>query len=439
MKVSPSPARKLAAARDLLAVAVFIALVISGFRAMLRSPYLQKELLTKKEAEQDVGQFFSEIRARHPAVSSSVPEAVYEKLRGETLAAAAAKQDEFERVPVRALAYELYRAAAAFDDHNTRLLWEPRRKYKDPERKYPPFHFAWRNGAFYAENSSVPALRDAKLLEINGLPVDRFLAPALERIPGESRSYKAYSFCREQLLWWEFTGLLAEKPQFSVKAALPDGRTATQKVSALAAWEFRSLSWRRSKERHSVYTQRKAAWFNAGPLAWSRAERRAYRRFFREAAGAGVTDLVLDLRDSHSGSPRMAAFILSLLEPGAAGAVFKGAAWLLIGPGTGGEAAAMAARLKGAPGVRLLGEQTGGTPAYAGDPEQFALDNSGIRFTVASRHHPFPGQPGARLQPDLEFTEALLRRFKGDVKALVLNLIETGRTGKKAVDSFPHL
>jgi hypothetical protein len=66
MSISPGTARRLAAARDLLAVAVFLALAVFGCRAMADSPALQKERLTRKEAREDIAEFFERVEKVHP-------------------------------------------------------------------------------------------------------------------------------------------------------------------------------------------------------------------------------------------------------------------------------------------------------------------------------------------------------------------------------------
>ena len=100
---------------------------------------------------------------------------------------------------------------------------------------------------------------------------------------------------------------------------------------------------------------------------------------------------------------------------------FSGKTFLLTGPGTGPAAAQFAARFRDLKAGEILGEETGGTPGYFGDPETFTLPASGLKYSVASRRYPHPAAIPGGVRPDIALAAASLRPF-GDIKTLLLKL-----------------
>ncbi len=432
MALSPKTAKKLAAVRDLTAVLAFVLLVFLGARAVLNAPFFQKERLTSREASEDITEFFATIEKTRPIRPESPAPAAYAAMKAGAEAAAAARMDEFGRITVKDLAYILYRSAASFGDGGTRLLWQPPRKWKDPELKFPPFTVAADKGKFTIAKALNPSLAGAELLEMNGVPFRSLIAPVLERISGETPQHREYLLCRDQAFWWDFSGLFSGSPVIAVKLKSRDGKVFSRKLEAVTSGEFRRLALKPGAPKKMFYTQKKIAWLNVTDLAYSRSGKKNYARFFRELREHATEDLVLDLRDNSGGDPRTADYLLSYLagNPGDGPAdAFTGTTRLLIGPGTASAGAYFAARFGELKAGETLGGVTGGTPGHFCSPEEFKLSNSGIPYTAASGYCPAPGADGSAVAPDVPLTEALLRPH-GDVQAFLLYRIAKARAGK---------
>jgi len=417
--ISPETARRLAAARDISAVLLFCALVFFGGRAFINAPYLQKERLTQREAFSDIEQFFGAIKDRRPGA------------REAALAEAAARADGFGRVTVRDLAYILYRHAAAAGG-GTAVLWRPPRRWKDPEKRYPPFALEFRNGKFRVQAASDPALAGAELLKLEGLPAADFLAPALERITAESPRHRAALFCRDQAFWWDLTGLLGGKPAFDAVFRLPGGARKTARLEPATAGELRRLIPAPHAGREPFPVLRGTAWLELPRMEDSRAWRRTCTAAFRSLNKRGIGDLVLDLRANDGEDPRASWHLLSMLDPGPGPEPYKGRVKVLIGPGTAKAAALFAAHIRGYRSVEVLGEETGGPAVGFPLTRELKLDASAIRFAVPDGR--FEGPATARpetVAPHLRLTEEVLRRHRGNVRTILLSRIAAEREADK--------
>lgn len=420
--IQGNSSRRLAAARDLLAVAAFLAVVFFGGRAFLDSPIFRKERVTKAEAKEDISAFFDEAAKDRPPAPGAAPD--YSGLKARALAGADPLLDNFGRLNTLDLARILFKAAASMDDPDTRLYWGYPRYNRDPEKKFPPFLLAYRSGKFFIAEADDRTLNGTELLYADGKPFGEFLRPALGLIPGQTDRYRAYSFCRDQSFWWNFSGLLSGGSQLELKTRTAGGRTVQRTLPLITAMEFRRFVPRTHAQQLRFYSTKSAAWLRLYGLGYSRAENKKLRGFFSSILSSGVRNLVLDLRDSGWGDPRMADRLLALIyggpdgKAGEAGARFSGKLTVVIGPGTAGPAALMAARLKGRQNVELVGEGTGGGPAFYYAPLARRLPASGLRYTVSTRYCPGDTAPVA---PDVELTPALFRRYRGIETEFVLS------------------
>lgn len=382
------PTRRLAAA-DIAAVLLFCAFAAAGWHAVVNSPFLQKERVTREEALSDISEFFRRIEKTHPA--PAVTPARYAALRVYASSAAAAGLDEFGRLPARDLARILYRCAAGLGDSGTRVLWRPPRKWKDPEPRFPPFSLTCSGGRFLIQNAALSRLNGGELLAVGGLPLDKFLQPALELVSAETPAHRAYLLCRDQEAWWDISGLFAGAKTLRVKARDKAGKAWTGEVSPLTAGEFRRLTLADAREAAAFYPQKKEAVVRPETMEYSWRARKSYRAVFSRLKAQGTERLVLDLRDCPGGDRRTAEYIFSFLQAGGRGEAFSGRTVLLTGPGSGPAAAWLAARFRELGTGELAGEEPGAAAAHFGAPRTFRLGASGIRFSVSSRHFAAPG------------------------------------------------
>lgn len=419
MAITGKTARRLAGARDIAAVLAFCAAVFFGGRAFVNAPFLQKERVTRREAAADIETFFAQVRRTHPKPSLS--DEKFDLLKSSALARADAGLDEFQRVKVRDLALVLGRSAAAFNDTGTALLWRPRRKYRDPEPKFPPFSLEYRGGKLLVWRAADPALVGAEPLEVNGGKFGDYLRPALELVSAETPALRAWLFCRDQDLWWDFSALVPSGRPLALKVRTPAGKVLARTLSPIPAAEFRRLAARHTPLPRMIYSQSRLAWLRVESLTASRTARREWGNFFDEARRKGAGTLVLDLGETADGDAAGADY-LSGCFTGREGAAqkFEGKIFLITGPGTGPAAAYLAARFRSLKAGTILGEETGGTAAFCGEPEEFSLPGSGLKYSVSTRC--YPGRPGGTVTPDTVLAPALLRPFKNDLKAFIVSL-----------------
>lgn len=412
-------ARRLAAARDILAVLAFCAAVFFGWRAFVNAPFLQKERVTRREAAADIEAFFAQVRATHP--KPAVAGERFELLKSSALARADAGLDEFQRVKVRDLALILYGSAAAFDDSGTAVLWRPHRKYRDPELKFPPFSLEYRGGKLLVWRAADPALVGAEPLEVNGAAFPGYIAPALALVPAETPRLRAWRFCRDQAFWWDLSALVPVDKPLAVKVRTPAGRTLSRTLAPIPAGEFRRLAERHTPLPRMIYSQSRLAWLRVEDLTGSRAARRDWDKFFSEARQKGASTLALDLSEAAGGDADGENYLSGYFGGWLKGPMrpFEGRIYLITGPGTGPAAAALAARFRALKAGRILGAETGGTAAYCGAPREFSLPGSGLRYSVSSAC--YPGIPGGTVTPDKALTPEELRPH-GDIKAYILSL-----------------
>ena len=409
---------------------LFCAAVYLGGSAVLNSPYLQKERLTSREAAADIDAFFAGIDKTHPLPRAGLTPESWTALRRAALDEADRRLDEFERVTVRDLAYILYKAGAGPGDANTRPLWRPRRKWKDPELKYPPFTVDYRLGRFVIDAAADGELPGAELAAIDGVPFETFIAPLLERVSAADPRYRRAAFCAEQGFWWDISGLLEGKQALRLKFRTAGGKIRVKEEPLVSAWEFRRLAGTPEHARPKLQVSRGVAWVDLPGAPYNRAWRKACDAVFAQLRRQRVSALVLDLRRNSGTDASAAAYLLAYLAAGAGSPprpqaeVFKGEIKVLVGPGTANAAALLAARLRALDAAALLGEESGGPRDAYRPPETFTLPRSGIEIAVSSRR---PPEPAGLAVPDLILTPALLRPHKGDMRAFVIERISRGK------------
>ncbi|OGR65335.1 MAG: hypothetical protein A2X30_08940 [Elusimicrobia bacterium GWB2_63_16] len=442
MNIAPGTARRLAAARDIAAVLLFCALVWLGGSAVLGSPYLQKERLTRREAAADIDAFFSRIDKTHPLPRAGLTPESWDGLRRAAQEEADLRLDEFGRITVRDLAYLLYKAGAGLGDANTRPLWRPRRKWKDQELKYPPFTVDYRLGKFVIDAAADGELAGEELTAIDGVPFETYIAPLLGRISAADARYRRAAFCAEQGFWWDISGLLEGKQAVRLNFRLPDGKVRVKEAPLVSAWEFRRLAGTPEHVRPKLLVSRGVAWVDLPTAAYNRSWRKACDAVFAQLRRQRVSALVLDLRRNAGTDARAASYLLSYLAAGAGSPargqdeIYSGRTKLLIGPGTANAAALLAARLRALGAAELLGEESGGPRDAYSPPVTFKLPHSAMSFSVSSRK---PPEPAALAVPDIILTPALLSPHKGDARAFVLERaaadIHTQKQGRQQPQS----
>jgi hypothetical protein len=431
---------RLAAARDIALVCLFLAGAAWAWTAFTSAPFFQKERLSRREALADLEYFFDKVEQTHPGRLAYLDEAGYAALKASSAREIEGRLDEFSRVPLRDFTLALSRAAAAFRDGHTRPHPRNRRDYYSKERVYPPFTLERRLGGFFAARAEDGGLEGARLLELDGRPAAAFLAPALERVPGENDDVKGAVFCADQAWWWEASALLADGAPLKARFRLPSGQVLARDHQPLAWRDFRRLKPSNIDPFRTIYRNKSLAWVNFTEMRYDRKARAAWDSLFKELREAGIRDLVIDIRRNGGGNSLAGEYVLAYLREGARGVKrredaerFNGRAWLLTGPETFSSASIFAGRFRELGAGPVAGEATGQPPAHFGEVKTFKLPASGLRFGVSSKCIGGCAAAAAapRFEPDLPFTEEALRKYEGSYRSLLLAHIEKQAAGEK--------
>ncbi|MDD5209443.1 MAG: S41 family peptidase [Elusimicrobiales bacterium] len=446
------------------------------------NPFRVKNL-TLKEAAQDTEELFASFERVHPDISANIGKAEYERLKIWT-AEEVAKKAAGGKISVRDFAYILYRSAAALGDGHTRIYWQYRPDGKKGERLFPPFLVDCRGGKFLIDSVN-QGLAGYEIIAVNGKDFRAFIKPILDRIPAETAAYKGRGFARMQAFWWDFSRLLDGAGELKLTLRGSDGKKTEKTVAPITLNQFTSLGRTSSSGANGpnselrLFEKEKVAWLEYRNFIDSKEEEAALDKIFREIKAGGFRDLVIDIRRNGGGSTNIGNFIFSYLtdkefqqvsklvlkvSPEALDmnsyykkysdkmgqnvdlprhpqkaekkpeVFFDGKARLLIGNDTFSSATAFAVTFRDYKLGEILGNETGGVPVCFGEALPMKLRNSGIKYSVSDKQFfspkPRPGDDRHGVLPDVEFTDELLRPYRGDTRRFVMDRIERDRKAK---------
>jgi hypothetical protein len=175
--------------------------------------------------------------------------------------------------------------------------------------------------------------------------------------------------------------------------------TGFGEVSA-EGWD-RALWWRSLPESGAMFVG-----FNSGEADTTGVVAELEERL----AGEPVGRIVVDLRRNQGGDPAWFASMADFLVDQAADGV---TVLCLIGRDTFGEAVGFVADIED--NVVLVGEGTGGSPNFFGDPVVVTLPNSGIEVLISSRYFEYGGSGETRdmIEPDVPVSVSSTDYFEG--------------------------
>lgn len=451
----------------------------AGFLMSEYNPFRTKSL-TLKEAAQDTEELFAGFERVHPDIYAKIGKAEYESLKAWT-AQEVSKKAAGGKISVRDFAYILYYSAAALGDGHTRIYWQYRPDGKKGEKLCPPFIVDCHDGKFFIDSVN-QGLAGYEIKAVNGIDFLIFIKPILDRIPAETAAYKGRGFTRMQYFWWDFSRLLDGAGELKLTLRGSDGKKIEKTVAPVTLNEFTSLGRMTPSGAYKpnadlrLLEKEKVAWLEYRNFIDSKEEEAALDNIFREIKAAGFKDLVIDIRRNGGGSTNIGDFIFGYLTDkefqqvsklvlkvspealrmnsyyekyrGKMGqnvdlprhprkaekkpeAFFDGKVRLLIGNDTFSSATDFAVTFRDYKLGEILGNETGGVPICFGEALPMKLRNSGINYSVSDKQFfspkPRPGDDRHGVLPDIELTDELLRRYRGDIRAFVMARIARAR------------
>jgi C-terminal processing protease CtpA/Prc len=373
------------------------------------------EQLSRADATADIQEFFSTLEQTHPHLLAQMTRTDYEALKKQTLAGLP------QQVPIADLAWRLSYAAAAFKDGHTGVYWAgPRLTEANTQgKRFPPFWLDSENGRFFI-SAAIPAATDASLtgaeiVSINGIPVTSFFQPILERISGETRTYRAALLVARQAFWYAFSNVFAAE-SYPVKLRGENGETRQIDMRTVDWSEFQRLAPQRARapDTHLEFLDDGKVARLVIPTLVYLPERRQTEEIFDQAFArireSKATDLIIDIRGNSGGDSSMGEYVLKLVRS------FKGKTYMLTDHYDFSSAVIFADTFRDRQVGTLIGYETGGTPTHFGFPQTFSLKKSGIRFICSRRSFralkPRPGDAEHGVIPDIAVTRDLLRPYR---------------------------
>jgi hypothetical protein len=275
------------------------------------------------EARADTQDFFATLERVHAALFARVTEQDYRRMKEQTLAGLDARADQDGRVSIEDLAYLLRYAAAFIRDGHTELGYGAR-PYQEllDGRRFPPFRFEYENGRFYITGAQDASLAGLELVAVNAAPVAEFLRPALDRIAGETLTWRATRLAGAQDFWMWFTNL-AGKAGGCCQLKLRDanGAESSRLLEPVAITEYgkiRATAVRKTPPRKGTevrfFDSGKVAQFIYPAFASSDGERKKIDDVFRQIRETKSQDVIVDLRGNGGGEVAMGSLIFSYLS-----------------------------------------------------------------------------------------------------------------------------
>lgn len=336
--------------------------------------------LSRAGATADIQEFFSTLEGTHPHLLAKVSKADYEALKKRTLA------DLPEQVAMADLAWRLYYAAAAFQDGHTGVFWGGPRlnEVNTRDKRYPPFWLDSENGRYFIVAATDPSLIGAELVTLKGKTVDDFFKPIVERISGETRTYRAALLVQRQLFWYTYSNVFSSQTvQIGVRDAA--GPIRAVEVRTLEFTAFQKLvpqTTRPQGIRVDFLDEGHVARLVIPTLVYGPDRRKTEEVFdqaFARIQERLTTDLIIDIRGNSGGDSSMGEYVLKLVRD------FKGKTYMLTDHYVFSSAVIFADTFRDRRVGTLIGYETGGTPTHYGYPQTFTLKNSEIRYICSRR------------------------------------------------------
>jgi hypothetical protein len=406
--------------------------------------FVTHDRITRAEAIEDVGQFFSTLMRVHPNLLAKITSADYEQLRRRTLDGIGPKLDADGKIAVEDLALLLYYAAAAFQDGHTSVQWRTD-PFRDAAiaRRFPAFELGFDHGRFLITAAEDRSTEGMELVAVGQQPIQEFLRPILAGCSGETLAFRAARFTTNQPFWFYLTNLFGSAQTVPLLLLRErDGRerqgtAATLDATGYPTFVEHSKASKPRPNRHGTDLEflagGRVVHFLYESFRFNEEEKKKIDDIFRRIRATGSSDLIIDLRGNGGGNSTMGDYIFSYLyrggfrqyssvkakvspdiratlpgpEKAAAtafapaldgkvitqssneesvpkpDAFFAGRKYLLTDHGTFSSAADFSAMFRDYAVGTILGYETGGLAVSFGDVYSFTLQNSWIPCGVS--------------------------------------------------------
>jgi hypothetical protein len=475
--------------------------VMHGPTVVRSADYVTKEVrwtfpsfkLDLTQATEDLDFFFKTIEQVHPNYRANMSKADCRRIKDHSRAALKQACDRNGQVPISVLALTAAEAGAAFGDGHTacRLpagLPDP----SDPSPCMPPFRLRWEAGHVVIGEAigGLEHLANARLLQINGKPLEETLTPVLARVSGERQAFRMKSFLDQQEVCWALVRpVQGDKTTVTIRRGADEPQTVSVPLISLERYrrELPAGPGRNSGGFHEFRHDGRTCYWQYNSFDASDSAKKAIDAVFKDIRDRGARNLIIDLRFNGGGNSEAAEYILSYitnepycvysrvdaklskqflrmqrfgwLTPLVEGRVFhwrnggkltkpadveyrfEGSVYAIIGAGTFSSASDFAHVLKDFRIGTLVGEETGGLRHCFGDCPSFRMPHSNLLFTVSTKRFyapiPKPDDEKRGTVPDIETTDERLARFMetdDPELAFVLDWIEKGGQPDTAPD-----
>lgn len=439
------------------------------------------EYLSCKEALSDAREFFFRLERVHPEHTFKLGPEGYSKLKQGTEEEIREKCGKEDRLRVRDFAYLLKRTAAAIGDGHTLLRYTRDIDTNDVRRRFPPFALANKDGKLIISHAPGGEYAGAEILSLNGVPLEEFIRPVIDRLSGETYKFKLSQFERDQWFWWDFSGLLEGLQSFDVTLRRPDGKVIKASLETVGpeSIPIGGMSSQGSGASLSIFYKNRIGWLNYASFDYSEQQVREIKGAFKRLKDEGIRDLVINLSGNGGGNSRMGDLIFShistanivqssgkikvseeflklypqleklrryngsLVNMGTSSApytaselLFEGKVYLLVDNGSYSSSNLFAAAFRDYKLGKIIGYETGEPPIAYGNVVNLTLPNSGLNYGISACKYfppkPRPGDDKHGVIPDVPLNDKLLRPYGGRVQAFVLDYIVRERKRKGA-------
>jgi hypothetical protein len=276
------------------------------------------------DARSDLTQFFATLERIHADPFARVTEQAYRRMKDDAFADLAAHAGKDGTVSIEDLAYIVRFGAAFIRDGHTESRWGA-----DPgeepigHSRFPPFRFEYESGRFYITGATEPSMVGAELLSVNGAPTAQFLSPTLDRIAGETLTWRATRLADNQQFFLWFSNVVGKTQGCcNLRLRRDNGAEFDRIVEPVNLAQYRKIQPVTGRKL-PVHNRTEVRFFDSGGMAqfiypgfhFNPAEVQKVADLFRQIRDSKTADVIVDLRGNGGGEVQMGSLIFSHLTP----------------------------------------------------------------------------------------------------------------------------
>jgi len=275
------------------------------------------------DARGDLTSFFATLERIHPDPFARVTEQDYRRMKDQSSADLQSRADKDGQVSIEDLAWIVRYGAAFIRDGHTECTW-PARPYQEPidHSRFPPFRLEFESGHFYITGAIDRALIASELVAVNGTPTAEFLRPILDRISGETLTWRATRLAGSQDFWMWFSNLFGRTEGCcKLRVRYAEGVESEHAVEPISIAEYGKIQISAGR-KVPTHNATQVQFFDSGKVAqviypafqFNNAETRKIGDIFGQIREQKSDDVIIDLRGNGGGEPFMGSLIFSYLS-----------------------------------------------------------------------------------------------------------------------------